>query len=106
MTLQVEVQDLRRMINEKCHDLVADSKLASELYQYMIGIEDDDRFKPVDSGMTPFDVLFEISTAYGGKQIFFDQGNGTIYDRYNGEYISLEEAVSRMADRVGDDGGN
>ena len=55
--------------------------------------------------MTGFEVLDEISSAYGGKQIFFLQDNGLIYDRYEAEYITLEEAVSRMAQRVGDDGG-
>ncbi len=54
--------------------------------------------------MTPFEVLEMISSAYAGKQIFFQQKNGMIYDRYNAEYITLEEAVGRMAELVGDDG--
>lgn len=54
--------------------------------------------------LTPFDVLEIISSAYGGKQIFFQQNNGTIYDRYKGDYVTLEEAVYRMARMVGDDG--
>ena len=50
--------------------------------------------------MTPFEVLERISSSYGGKQIFFQQKNGTIYDRYEAEYITLEEAVDRMAARL------
>ena len=53
--------------------------------------------------LTPFDVLDIISSSYGGKQIFFQQKNGMIYDRYEGDYVTLEEAVYRMARRVGDD---
>ena len=54
--------------------------------------------------LTPFDVLYIISCSYAGKQIFFQEKNGMIYDRYNQEYITLEEAVDRMAKLVGDDG--
>ena len=54
--------------------------------------------------LTPFDVLYIISCSYAGKQIFFQEKNGMIYDRYNQEYITLEEAVYRMAKLVGDDG--
>ena len=57
-----------------------------------------------DTELTPFDVLEIISSSYGGKQIFFQQDNGMIYDRYEGDYVTLEEAVYRMARRVGDDG--
>lgn len=54
--------------------------------------------------LTPFDVLEIISSSYAGKQIFFQEKNGMIYDRYNQEYITLEEAAYRMAKLVGDDG--
>ena len=53
---------------------------------------------------TAFDVLNEISSSYYGKQMFFLQDNGFVYDRYKAEYITFEEAVSRMAKLVGDDG--
>lgn len=53
--------------------------------------------------MTAFEVLDAISSSYGGKQIFFQEKNGMIYDRYKAEYITLEEAVYRMARMVGDD---
>jgi hypothetical protein len=53
---------------------------------------------------TPFDVLNEISAAWYGKQMFFLQDNGSVYDRYRCEYITFDEAVSRMATLVWDDG--
>ena len=54
--------------------------------------------------LTPFDVLDIISSSYYGKQMIFLQDNGLIYDRYKCEYITFDEAVSRMAKLVGDDG--
>lgn len=51
-----------------------------------------------------FDVLEKISTSYWGKQMYFLQDNGTVHDRYRGEYITLEEAVDRFARIVKDDG--
>lgn len=53
---------------------------------------------------TPFDVLDEISSSYYGKQMFFLQENGTVYDRMKCDYITFEEAVSRMAQLLSDDG--
>ena len=57
-----------------------------------------------EESITPFEVLDIISSFYGGKQIFFQEENGMIYDRYKCEYITLEDAVYRMAKMVGDDG--
>ena len=57
-----------------------------------------------EESITPFEVLDIISSSYGGKQIFFQEENGMIYDRYKCEYITLEDAVYRMAKMVGDDG--
>ena len=56
-----------------------------------------------------FDVLNEISAAYWGKQMYFietvdSKGNTIVYDRYNCEYITLEEAVGRFAELLSDDG--
>ena len=45
MTLQVEIQDLRMMIKEKCEEIISDKKLAYELYLRISDIEDDERFK-------------------------------------------------------------
>lgn len=57
-----------------------------------------------EESITPFEVLEIISSSYGGKQIFFQEENGMIYDRYKCEYITLEDAVYRMAKMVGDNG--
>lgn len=48
MTLQVEIQDLRRMLKEKCEEIISDKKLAYELYWRICEIEEDDRFTIVD----------------------------------------------------------
>lgn len=48
MTLQVEIQDLRRMLKEKCEEIIIDKKLAYELYCRICEIEEDDRFTIVD----------------------------------------------------------
>lgn len=53
--------------------------------------------------LTPFDVLETISSSYGGKQIFFLQDNGMIYDRNECDYVTLETAVRRMARLVNPD---
>lgn len=50
-----------------------------------------------------FDVLDRISSAYYGKQMYFKQDNGTIYDRYGCDYITFDEAVNRFARMVSDD---
>lgn len=48
MILQVEIQDLRRMIKEKCEEIISDKKLAYEFYWRICDIEEDDRFTIVD----------------------------------------------------------
>lgn len=48
MTLQVEIKDLRRMLKEKCEEIIIDKKLAYELYCRICEIEEDDRFTIVD----------------------------------------------------------
>lgn len=48
MTLQVEIQDLRRMLKEKCEEIITDKKLAYELYWRICEIEEDDRFTIVN----------------------------------------------------------
>lgn len=53
--------------------------------------------------LTPFDVLETISSSYGGKQIFFLQDNGMIYDRNECDYVTLKTAVKRMARLVNPD---
>ena len=48
MILQVEIQDLRRMLKEKCEEIISDKKLAYEFYWRICDIEEDDRFTIVD----------------------------------------------------------
>ena len=48
MTLQVEIQDLRRMLKEKCEEIISDKKLAYEFYCRICEIEEDNRFTNVD----------------------------------------------------------
>lgn len=47
MILQVKIQDLRMMLNEKCEELITDKKLAYQLYWRICGIEEDPRFVDV-----------------------------------------------------------
>jgi len=44
MKLQVEFQDLRRMLKEKCEEIISDKKLAYEFYCRVCEIEEDERF--------------------------------------------------------------
>lgn len=46
--------------------------------------------------LTPFDVLNTISSAWYGKQVYFLESDGRIYDRINSELITFEEAVDRF----------
>ena len=48
MTLQVEIQDLRRMLKEKCDEIISDKNLAYEFYVRICEIEEDNRFTIVD----------------------------------------------------------
>lgn len=48
MKLQVEIQDLRRMLSEKCEEIISDRNLAYEFYVRICEIEEDDRFTIVD----------------------------------------------------------
>lgn len=57
----------------------------------------------MENGLTAFDVLDIISSAYWGKQLYFLQENGSVYDRKECDYISFDEAVNRFARMVGDD---
>lgn len=48
MKLQVEIQDLRMMLKEKCEEIITDKKLAYEFYWRICDIEEDNRFTIVD----------------------------------------------------------
>lgn len=46
-TLQIDILDYRRMLLEKCEELINDSTLAEALYSKLVETEDDIRFKKV-----------------------------------------------------------
>lgn len=48
MTLQVEIQDLRRMLKEKCLEIFNDENLAYEFFLRICEIENDARFTMVE----------------------------------------------------------
>ena len=48
MMLQVEIQDLRRMLKEKCLEIFNDENLAYEFYLRICEIENDARFTIAD----------------------------------------------------------
>lgn len=48
MTLQVGIQDLRKMLKEKCEEIISDKKIAYEFYWRICEIEEDDRFTVID----------------------------------------------------------
>ena len=43
-----------------------------------------------------WDVLYELSCAYLGKQYYFIQGGGVIYSRYSCRYMTLDDAVDEF----------
>lgn len=50
-----------------------------------------------------FDLFDRITTAWNGKQRFFPQEDGTIYDRNMCDYIkSFEDAVNRFCNELSD----
>ena len=53
-----------------------------------------------------FAVLDLLSSAWHGKQYYFieDETKGIIYSRDCCKYITLDEAISEFASRIGDDG--
>lgn len=61
----------------------------------------DDGFK-----MGEFEVLNFLSSVWHGKQYYFmeNEANGIIYSRDSCKYITLDEAISEFASRIGDDG--
>ena len=51
-----------------------------------------------------YELLELLSSAWYGKQYYFRQNNGIIYSRDSGKYMSLDEAISEFAKKIGDDG--
>ena len=50
MMLKIEIRDLRRMLKEKCEEIISDKQLADVLYCKMCEIEDDERFIEIEEG--------------------------------------------------------
>lgn len=46
--------------------------------------------------MTAFEVLDRLSTAYYGKQMYFEEEDGMIYSRKCGEYYDIKFAVEEF----------
>lgn len=51
MKLQVDILDLRKMIKEKCEEIISDPKLAYEFFWRICDIEEDERFTIVDDDL-------------------------------------------------------
>lgn len=51
-----------------------------------------------------YDVLDLLSSAWHGKQYYFLQGDGIVYSRDSGKYMSLDDAIAEFAAKIGDDG--
>ena len=50
--------------------------------------------------LTSFDILNRLSSAYWGKQMYFLQEDGMIYDRHENKYITLEQAVTNFEQKL------
>lgn len=51
-----------------------------------------------------FDVLDLLAAAWHGKQYYFLQNDGSVYSRDSGKDMSLDDAISEFANKIGDDG--
>ena len=51
-----------------------------------------------------YDLLVLLSSVWHGKQYYFAQDNGIIYSRDSCKYMTLDEAISEFAKKIGDDG--
>lgn len=51
-----------------------------------------------------YDILALLSSAWHGKQYYFMQDNGIVYSRDSGKYMTLDDAITEFANRIGDDG--
>lgn len=54
-----------------------------------------------------FEVLDLLSSAWHGKQYYFmeyEENGGIIYSRDSCKYMTLDDAISEFASRIGDDG--
>ena len=53
-----------------------------------------------DESITAFDVLDRLSAAYFGKQMFFMQDDGYVYNRDDGGYYDLEHAIREFEHKL------
>ena len=51
-----------------------------------------------------WDVLYELSCSYYGKQYYFIDGGGIVYSRDSCRYMTLDDAVDEFQKRLGWDG--
>ena len=53
-----------------------------------------------------FEMLYFLSSVWYGKQYYFLESDerGIIYSRDSGKEMTLDEAISEFASRIGDDG--
>ena len=54
----------------------------------------------INSIRAKFDVLDQLTIAYYGKQMYFLEPDGRIYDMQKDEYIDVDEAVRRLANAI------
>lgn len=69
---------------------------AAKLIEKLLKKTDENDLRREQNDAT-FEALDRFSAAYYGKQTFFKQDNGQIYDRNSADYISLDEAMNRFA---------
>lgn len=51
-----------------------------------------------------WDVLYELSCAYYGKQYYSIDGGGIIYSRYSCRYMTLDDAIAEFQKLLWGDG--
>ncbi len=52
--------------------------------------------------MNAFEVLVALSSAWAGKQIYFQEEDGFVYSRETGKTMSIPDAVQEFADKLSD----
>ena len=94
MTLQVEIQDLRRMLKEKCEEIISDKKLAYEFYLRICEIEEDDRFTMVEELLEEQEAMIKPTKCHCGelfdaKDSSFCPKCGCAYGELSGRYTNI-----------------
>lgn len=60
--------------------------------------------KTINYELGEYDTLDLLTSAWYGKQYYFREKNGMIYSRDSTEYMTLDDAITEFANRLGDDG--